>query len=214
VTSLDSRASPSRSPTGTPGAASALSLDSAGSSRLVGRMVSSKATTVKDYLASLPPERRVAVSKVRSVIRKNLPPGFEEGMQYGMIGYYVPLSRYPETYNRQPLTMAALASQKAYLSLYLMGVYWASTQTPSARAGLRRNIERPARSSTWANPVSVSNRSTTCRSTSSAEQSPNKTLTTSSPATKRPGPAPPESGRPNGQSRGQAKPRHVCETER
>src|SRR5690606_17618842 len=48
---------------------------------------------------------------------------FEEGMQYGMIGWYVPRSRYPETYNGQPLGIAALASQKSYMALYLMSVY-------------------------------------------------------------------------------------------
>lgn len=83
----------------------------------------SKAQTVEEYLASLPEERRMAVAAIRDVIRQNLPEGYEEGMQYGMIGYYVPLSRYPETYNKQPLGYVALASQKNYMSLYLMGVY-------------------------------------------------------------------------------------------
>ncbi len=86
-------------------------------------MVMSRASTVEEYLLSLPPERRAAVEAVRRVIRKNLPKGFEEGMQYGMIGYYVPLEIYPDTYNGQPLGLAALASQKNYLSLYLMAVY-------------------------------------------------------------------------------------------
>jgi hypothetical protein len=86
-------------------------------------MVSSPAPTVEAYLAALPPERRAALRKVRAVIRKNLRPGFEEGMQYGMIGYYIPLSRYPETYNGQALALAALAAQKHYLVVYLMSVY-------------------------------------------------------------------------------------------
>jgi len=86
-------------------------------------MVSSRAETVEKYLASLPPDRRPAIETIRNVIRKNLPPGFEEGMQYGMISYYVPLSRYPTTYNGQALGVAALASQKGYMSLYLMTVY-------------------------------------------------------------------------------------------
>jgi hypothetical protein len=79
--------------------------------------------SVDDYLASLPPDRREAISTVRKLILDNLPEGYEEGIQYGMIGYYVPLSRYPETYNGQPLGIAALASQKGYMSLYLMCVY-------------------------------------------------------------------------------------------
>jgi len=86
-------------------------------------MVSSNAQTVEEYLASLPEDRRAAVSKVRAVILANLPDGYEEGMQYGMIGYYVPLEDYPDTYNGQPLGYIALASQKNYMSLYLMSVY-------------------------------------------------------------------------------------------
>jgi hypothetical protein len=86
-------------------------------------MATSKAKSVTEYLASLPPERRAALAAVRRVIKKNLPRGFVEGMQYGMIGYAVPLSRYPNTYNGQPLGIACLASQKNYMTLYLMGIY-------------------------------------------------------------------------------------------
>jgi hypothetical protein len=86
-------------------------------------MASSKATTVKEYLDELPAERRKAISAVRKTIRKHLPEGFKEGMQYGMIGYFIPLKRYPTTYNGQPLGIAALASQKNYMALYLMAVY-------------------------------------------------------------------------------------------
>ena len=83
----------------------------------------SAATTVGDYLAELPPERRNAISAVRDVVLENLPPGYEEAISYGMIGYVIPLERYPDTYNGQPLGLAALASQKNYMSLYLMNVY-------------------------------------------------------------------------------------------
>jgi hypothetical protein len=83
----------------------------------------SGADSVQAYLAELPDDRREIVEAVRSVVLENLPVGFEEGMQYGMIGYYVPLERYPVTYNGQPLGIAALASQKRHLSLYLMGIY-------------------------------------------------------------------------------------------
>ncbi|MGB5108115.1 MAG: DUF1801 domain-containing protein [Candidatus Zixiibacteriota bacterium] len=83
----------------------------------------SKAKTVKEYLAELPPDRRKAMETVRKTILANLPKGFEEGMDFGMIGYYVPLSRYPSTYNNHPLPLAALASQKNYMSVYLMCVY-------------------------------------------------------------------------------------------
>jgi Domain of unknown function (DU1801) len=83
----------------------------------------SDAASVQAYLAELPEDRREIVEAVRAVILEHLPTGFEEGMQYGMIGYYVPLERYPVTYNGQPLGVAALASQKRHLSLYLMGIY-------------------------------------------------------------------------------------------
>ena len=86
-------------------------------------MASSAATTVEQYLASLPPDRRAEVEKVRALVNRNLPPGYVEGMQYGMLGWAIPLSRFPDTYNKQPLGVAAIASQKNYLSLYLLGVY-------------------------------------------------------------------------------------------
>jgi len=83
----------------------------------------SQARTVEEYLESLPEERRTTVEAVRRVILENLPEGYEETMQYGMISYVVPLSRYPNTYNGQPLAYVALAAQKNYISLYLMGIY-------------------------------------------------------------------------------------------
>ncbi|QYK50097.1 MAG: DUF1801 domain-containing protein [Anaerolineales bacterium] len=86
-------------------------------------MVSSKAKTVTEYLKELPEERRKAISAVRKVIRENLPKGFEEGMTFGMITYYIPLKDFPETYNGQPLGIAALASQKNYMAVYLNNIY-------------------------------------------------------------------------------------------
>ena len=86
----------------------------------------SKATTVAQYLAGLPADRRATIEAVRAVILKNLDSEYEEGMQYGMIGYYVPHSVYPPGYHcdpKQPLPFAALASQKHYMSIYLMSVY-------------------------------------------------------------------------------------------
>lgn len=81
---------------------------------------------MNEYLASLPEDRRLIIEVIRKVIRKNLDTGYEEGMQYGMIGYYIPHSLFPAGYHcdpKQPLPFAALASQKNHLSLYLMGVY-------------------------------------------------------------------------------------------
>jgi Domain of unknown function (DU1801) len=86
----------------------------------------SKAKTVAEYLASLPDDRRRALEAVRRVILDNLDSGYEEGMSYGMIGYYVPHRVYPPGYHCEPkqgLPFAGLASQKNYMSLYLMGLY-------------------------------------------------------------------------------------------
>jgi hypothetical protein len=86
-------------------------------------MVSSDARTPEEYLARLPDDRRDAIAQVVDVVRDNLPAGYEEGMQYGMIAWYVPLSSLPATYNGQPLGLAAVANQKHYMSLYLNSVY-------------------------------------------------------------------------------------------
>jgi hypothetical protein len=82
-------------------------------------MVSSAATSVDAYLAELPPQRRAVVAAVRDLVNAHIPPGYEEGMAYGMIGWSIPLSRYPVTYNKQPLSYAALAAQKNNYALYL-----------------------------------------------------------------------------------------------
>ena len=86
-------------------------------------MATSNATTPEEMIAALPPDRREAMAKVREVIQANLPAGYEEGMLFGMIGWYVPLERFPDTYNKQPLGLAALANQKNYMALYLNNVY-------------------------------------------------------------------------------------------
>ena len=91
----------------------------------------SKATTVKQYLAALPADRRSTIEAVRKVIVDNLDGDYEEGMQYGMIGYYVPHRIYPAGYHcdpKQPLPFASLASQKNYMSLYLMFLYGGSDE--------------------------------------------------------------------------------------
>ena len=98
-------------------------------------MVSSAATTVANYLAQLSADRRASVERVRAVVNAHLPPGYEEGMQYGMIGWYVPLARYPSTYNGQPLCLASLASRKQHLSLYMMTVYGGKDIERFLRAG-------------------------------------------------------------------------------
>lgn len=101
-------------------------------------MVMSKAATVAQYLAELPPERRKAIAAVRKVIRESLPTGFKETMGYGMITYVIPLSRYPDTYNGQPLCYAALASQKNFCSVYLMGVHGDPKRAAWFKDGFKR----------------------------------------------------------------------------
>lgn len=86
-------------------------------------MASSPRASVDEYLASLPADRRDAIATIREAILRNLPRGYEERLMAGMIAYVVPLSRLPKTYNGQPLMLAALASQKQHMSLYLLSVY-------------------------------------------------------------------------------------------
>ncbi len=86
-------------------------------------MVSSQAKTVEEYLDELPPERRAVVEAVRAVVRANLPAGYAERVNWGMLSYEVPLEVYPNTYNQQPLNYVGLAAQKNYYSLYLSAVY-------------------------------------------------------------------------------------------
>src|SRR4051812_26914604 len=84
------------------------------------------ASTVAEYLAALPADRRAALSAVRKAINENLPDGYEEGMQFGMIGWYVPLSLYPAGYGENkkvPLPLVALASQKSGMVLHFLCFY-------------------------------------------------------------------------------------------
>ena len=85
-------------------------------------MAHSKAKTPAAYLKELPADRRREVARVREMVRKHLPAGYRETMNWGMITYEVPLERHPKTYNGQPLCFAGLAAQKNYLSLYFMPV--------------------------------------------------------------------------------------------
>ena len=76
-----------------------------------------------EYLDELPPERAEVVRRVRDTIVRRLPPGYEETMNWGMISYEIPLERYPDTYNGQPLGVLALAAQARHYSLYLNAAY-------------------------------------------------------------------------------------------
>ena len=86
----------------------------------------SKATTPDQYIAELPEDRKEIMQKLRETVKKNLPKGFEETMQYGMLGYVVPHSIYPDGYHCNPkdaLPFMALASQKNHIGFYHMGIY-------------------------------------------------------------------------------------------
>jgi hypothetical protein len=86
-------------------------------------MVSSKATTVDQYLAELPEPRKSEIKELISLVRANLPPGYEEAMAWGMVVFQVPLYVSGPTYNDQPLAAVALASQKNHISFYLSSIY-------------------------------------------------------------------------------------------
>jgi hypothetical protein len=94
----------------------------------------SEATNPEAYLAALPADRRQTVEAVRAVILRNLPDGYRESMNWGMLSYEIPLERYADTYNGKPLGYIGLASQKNHLSLYLMGAY--------AVPGVAQTLER------------------------------------------------------------------------
>jgi hypothetical protein len=86
----------------------------------------SKATTPEAYIAEMPQERQKAFSRLRTVIKKNLPKGFKEGMGYGMMGWSVPHSLYPPGYHcnpKDPLPFMSIASQKNFIAVYHMGIY-------------------------------------------------------------------------------------------
>ena len=85
-----------------------------------------KANSPEDYIRQLPEERKVVISKIRTIILKNIPKGFEEQISYGMLGYVVPHSIYPDGYHcdtKLPLPFMNLASQKNFVALYHSGLY-------------------------------------------------------------------------------------------
>jgi hypothetical protein len=100
----------------------------------------SKATTVDQYLKELPEDRRVAISAIRSMILRNLDKDFEEGIQYGMIGYYVPHRIFPDGYHcdpMQPLPFVSVASQKNHMAVYLMCIYMDKSEEEFRKAWLK-----------------------------------------------------------------------------
>jgi hypothetical protein len=99
--------------------------------------MASKPPTVTAFFARLPTARRREVERIRSLIRRHLPDGYEETIGKNMLVYQVPLARYAETYNGQPLWYVALASEKSYLSLHLMSIYGDAAQSQRLKDGFR-----------------------------------------------------------------------------
>ncbi len=71
---------------------------------------------------------------MRALVNQHIPHGYDECLVWGTIGWTIPLSRYPDTHNKQPITYVALSSQKNYCSLYLMGAFWSATQLDLLKA--------------------------------------------------------------------------------
>jgi hypothetical protein len=94
--------------------------------------------TVEEYIDSLPEEKQETVRSLRNFVLKHLPEGYEETILWSMISYVVPLSRYPVTYNKQPLGYISIAAQKNYYSMYLLGVY----SNPNEEKKFREEYEK------------------------------------------------------------------------
>lgn len=115
----------------------------------------SNAATIEEYIASLPEERKKAMTELRKVILKNIPKGFSEEMGYGMMGYVVPHSLYPKGYHcdpKQPLPFMGMASQKNFIAVYHMGIY----SVKNYWIGLRKNMQNiPKQNWIWAKAASA-----------------------------------------------------------
>ena len=101
-------------------------------------MKTTKARTPAAYVAAQPAARRKELARVRQVVRRHLPAGYREVINWGMITYEVPLTRFPNTYNGQPLCYASLAAQKRHLALYLMGAYADGSNGQRLKDGFRK----------------------------------------------------------------------------
>jgi len=93
--------------------------------------------TPAQYIASLPADRAKTIATVRALVNKHIPRGFDECMVWGTIGWVIPLSRYPDTYNKEPICYVALAWQKNYCSLYLFGPYRSPRQLEQLKAAFK-----------------------------------------------------------------------------
>jgi hypothetical protein len=97
----------------------------------------SNVKTPAQYLASLPADRAKTIATMRALVNKHIPRGYDECLVWGTIGWTIPLSRYPDTHNKQPLCYVALASQKNYCVLYLFGPSWSASQLAQLKAAFK-----------------------------------------------------------------------------
>ena len=106
-------------------------------------MVSSPVKTPEEYLLSLPEDRRAVIGAVRHLILENLPPGYVETINWGMLSYEIPLETFSDTYNGQPLSYIGLAAQKNYYALYLMSIYAVPTLYQKLLDGFKTIGKKP-----------------------------------------------------------------------
>jgi hypothetical protein len=97
----------------------------------------SNVKTPAQYIASLPADRAKTIATVRALVNKHIPHGYDECLVWGTIGWTIPLSRYPDTYNKQPITYVALSAQKNFYSLYLMGAFWSESQLEQLKTAFK-----------------------------------------------------------------------------
>jgi Domain of unknown function (DU1801) len=90
--------------------------------------------TPAQYIAALPADRAKTIATVRAFVNQHIPRGYEECMVWGSIGWTIPLSRYPDTHNKQPILYVGTSSQKNYCVLYLMGAFWSASQLEQLKA--------------------------------------------------------------------------------
>ena len=97
----------------------------------------SNVKTPAQYITSLPADRAKTIATVRALVNKHIPRGYDECLVWGTIGWTIPLSRYPDTYNKQPICYVALSSQKNYCVLYLFGPFRSARQLEQLKAAFK-----------------------------------------------------------------------------
>ena len=93
--------------------------------------------TPAQYIAALPADRAKTIATVRAFVNQHIPRGYQECMVWGSIGWTIPLSRYPDTHNKQPILYVGTSSQKNYCVLYLMGAFWSASQLEELKAAFK-----------------------------------------------------------------------------